>query len=139
MLPFVTFCSAVVMETKSVIFYPVFPAGIDIFKKICYIATRKAVTKTRGHRKMPREEAILLRGFCTPALTNTTSELYVRKCHTGCARYCVNEWLCRAKQPGWNRGIHLYPTPDLSGAGIFYTFPQISRREYYVRRKSVHL
>ena len=42
MLPFVTFYPAVVMETKTVIFPLVFPTGIDIFKKICYIAASKS-------------------------------------------------------------------------------------------------
>ena len=65
---------------------------------------KKAVMKTCGSGKIPREDADLVQGARNPAGDDTTSELCARKCHTGCARYCVNEWLLR-KQPGWNRGI----------------------------------
>ena len=33
----------------------------------------------------------MVKGICTPAASDTTSELRVRKCHAGCARYRVNE------------------------------------------------
>ena len=33
----------------------------------------------------------MVKGFRTPARHDTTSELRVRKCHAGCARYSANE------------------------------------------------
>ena len=47
--------------------------------------------KTRGPGKIPREDAVLVQGFRNPAGDDTTSELCVRKCHAGCARYSANE------------------------------------------------
>jgi hypothetical protein len=52
---------------------------------------QKAVMKTRGPGKIPREDAILVQGARNPAGDDTTSELCARKCHTGCARYSANE------------------------------------------------
>ena len=40
----------------------------------------------------------------TPASADTTSELCERKCRTGCARYCANEWriLFATRVEPWN-------------------------------------
>jgi len=35
--------------------------------------------------------------------------------------------------------IDLYPTPDFSGAGIFYAFPTLKEVKTYGKRKPVHL
>ena len=68
----------------------------------------------------------MLKGFRTPAENDTTSEPHWRKCHAGCARYRVNEWLCFSKQPGWNRGIQFICIPPLflQGVGFFIYLPQ---------------
>ncbi len=60
------------------------------------------MTKTCAFGKMPREEAPVLKGFCKPRQSDTTSEPHGRKCHAGYARYRVNEWLClsRSNQGG---------------------------------------
>ena len=52
---------------------------------------KKAVMKTRGPGKIPREDAILVQGSRNPAGDDTTSELRERKCRAGCARYSANE------------------------------------------------
>ena len=93
--------------------------GIFSLVKSCDEDTRFRKDSQRGSR--------LVKGFRAPAENDTTSEPYVRKCHTGCARYRVNEWLWASEQPGWNRGIPklLYPTPDHSGGGYFlYLAPE---------------
>ena len=63
-----------------------------------------------------------MKGLCTPADADTTSELHERKCRAGCARYRVNEWreIATRVEP-WN--TELYPTPDLFRGGYFYIFP----------------
>ncbi len=66
--------------------------GIDFPKKMCYFFTiSKAVTKTRLPGKIPREEPLRCNGSVSLPGQVTTSEPHVRKCHAGCARYCVNE------------------------------------------------
>ena len=48
--------------------------GIDFLLLLRYILSIKAVTKTCADRKIPREGAPWVKGICTPADSDTTSE-----------------------------------------------------------------
>ena len=63
------------MVEKPVFFTFLDLQGIDFDGRLWYSHTiTKAVTKTSDFGKIPREEATLVRGFCTPADADTTSE-----------------------------------------------------------------
>ena len=42
----------------------------------------------------------MVKGTCNTAASDTTSELYVRKCHTGRTRYRANEWRLFGRNQG---------------------------------------
>ena len=81
------------------------------------------MTKTNRCGKIPREDATLVQGICNPAAVDTTSEPQAGNGLPGAPVIAS-----MSDGPGRNQGgtveYCLYPTPDLSGAGIFYTFPQ---------------
>ena len=51
-----------------------FSKGLTICKKYAKFFVQSAVTKTRFSGKIPREDAALVQGICTPAGEDTTSE-----------------------------------------------------------------
>ena len=77
--------------------------------------------KTRPQGKMPREEAALLKGFCTPALRPTTSEPQTGNGLPGAPVIASMSGRAICNQGGTVE-YFLYPTPDLSGGGYFFTF-----------------
>ena len=78
--------------------------------------------KTCGPGKIPREDAILVQGGRNPAGDDTTSELCVRKCHAGCARYSANEWSCSQDNQGGTVEYFCIP-PLIHSGGWDYFMP----------------
>ena len=119
-----------------------FSRGIDNACRLCYIFIEsKAAMKTRRKSKIPREGPPVVQGSRTPAFSDTTSEPFSGNAAPGAPVKAPMSGTVSV-QPGWNRGIQnsLYPTPDLSGVGIFYTFsPNFKEVTIYGNRKSVHV
>jgi len=68
--------ATIVMETGSLIFTGFFAGqGIDKREKMWYFFCTKCCDEDTRSGKIPREEAILVQGFRTPADADTTSEL----------------------------------------------------------------
>ena len=57
--------------------------------------------------KIPREDAALVKGTRTPAVSVTTSEPRVGNVPPGAPVTASMSGSAKAKQPGWNRGILL--------------------------------
>ena len=97
-------------------------AGLDFFCALCYIASIKAVKKT-WHKASRSERLRLVERGRNTTLVHTTFEPQVGNGPPGAPVIAS-----MSDGPGRNQGgtveYCLYPTPDLSGAGIFYTFPQ---------------
>ena len=60
--------------------------GLTFCKKCAKFFLDKGCDEDMRAGKIPREGAVLVQGIRNPAVTDTTSEPYARKCHTGCAR-----------------------------------------------------
>ena len=81
----------------------------------------------------------MLRWLCCPAPCYTASEPSAGNGGSG-APVKASMSGGAMPQPGWNRGIHLYPTPDLSGGGYFlYLSPNQKGGKENVRRNPVYL
>ena len=86
---------------------------------------KKAVMKTRGPGKIPREVAILVQGSRNPAGDDTTSEPRGRNAPTGAPVTVPMSgfpWEATRVEP-WNTNICIPPLIH-SGVGIFYTLPK---------------
>ena len=96
------------------------------------------MTKTCVDGKISREGALVLKGACTPAVDDTTSEPQGRNALPGAP---VKASMSDGQ--GRNQGgtVEYFCIPPLifQGVGIFYTFPTSKGGKIYVRRKSVHL
>ena len=80
-----------------------------------------AVTKTCCFRRIPREAATLVQGSRNTAKTDTTSEPPGRNARTGApVKASMSDGYAVTRVEPWNT---LYPTPDLSGDGIFLLSP----------------
>ena len=77
--------------------------------------------KTWPQGKMPREEAALLKGFCTPALRPTTSELQTGNGLPGAPVIASMSGRAICNQGGT---VEYFCIPPLifQGVGIFYAF-----------------
>ena len=81
--------------------------------------------------KIPREDAILVKGTRSPAAGDTTSELQVGNVLPGAPVMASMSGSAKAGQPGWNRGILLFyciPPLIFQGMGYFFTLPKKDTR-----------
>ena len=66
----------------------------------------------------------MVKEACNPAGDDTTSELRVGNGLSGApVKASMSDGYAVTRVEPWN--TIMYPTPDFSGAGIFYTFPQL--------------
>ena len=103
--------------------------GLTFSKKCAKFLLRKALTKTCAPVRFSERMPLSVKGTRTPATGDTTSEPRWRKCHAGCARYRVNEWLRESgatRVEPWN--TECIPPLIFQGMGYFFTLPKKDTR-----------